>query len=112
MTELYRSGLLPQEEMEAEAGRLRLEEQRLHPEELQHCEQAAAVLADFAEIWKEATHTERREMLQLMFDRIQVKAGRVTAIQPRASFYPLVVTTGATGIAPAVAIIPPEADDA
>jgi hypothetical protein len=59
-------------------------------------------MIDFAEVWSAATQLERKEMLRLIFQRINIEEGRIAAVQPTAAFYPLLVTAGATGFEPAI----------
>lgn len=108
IVDLYRAGLLPQDEMESEAAEIRAEQQKLNPQLLEQCQELVPLVIDFAEVWDAATPLERKEMLRLMFQRINMKEGRIAAVQPTAAFYPLLVTAGATGIASEVTIFAPD----
>ena len=107
LVNLYTAGMLSDEAMQQEAEEINRARARLDPQIVQRSEEVAPILQDFALVWAEATPTERKQMLRLMFQRVELQEGLLAAIQPQADFYPLIARTGATGIAPQVAILEP-----
>jgi hypothetical protein len=61
----------------------------LAPEPLPDLDQAEHVLTDFSIFWNDEADAEaKRQMLQLVFERVWLDEGRVVAVRPKNAFAP------------------------
>ncbi|UCC62402.1 MAG: hypothetical protein JSV36_16770, partial [Anaerolineae bacterium] len=73
---------------ELERDKIRRELSSLETPESVKIEEAAALLEDFPEIWKQASLIERKKLLQEIFDKIVVKDRQIVEVLPRPPFVP------------------------
>jgi hypothetical protein len=74
----------------------------LAPGTIPDLDQAERVLNDFTIMWRDESDPEaKRELLQLLFDRVWLDDGRVVAVRPKHGFPPFFKTPTHTGRAQA-----------
>jgi len=62
---------------------------QLAPEPIPDLDQAEQLLNDFSIFWRDESDPEvKRQMLQLLFERVWLNDGRVVAVRPKHAFAP------------------------
>lgn len=86
---IFQLGDITEQAYRAERDRLRGALVELSPAQAFDVERAAQVLQNFGELWQAATLAEREEIARSMIERIFVFCGKITALEPKPDFYPL-----------------------
>lgn len=88
---LYIKGDLPDDDYEKEKQRIELQLDQIRPVAKTEYDNAAVTLASAGALWAKATDIQRMELARVIFQKIYVNAETVSAVEPRPSFYPLMV---------------------
>jgi DNA invertase Pin-like site-specific DNA recombinase len=86
---LYIKGDSPDDEYEKEKRRIELQLDQIRPVAKTEYDSAAVTLASAGALWAKATDIQRMELARVMFQKIYINSGTVSAIEPQLSFYPL-----------------------
>ncbi len=109
LAQLYLDRMIEESDYQAEKRRIDEQRAKLDSVEVKRVLQAGEMIISMPEIWAAATPFERKGLLNLLFEEVIVEGDRIAAVTARSDFYPLLVTTEATGVghAATIKIIPP-----
>jgi hypothetical protein len=89
LRDLYEFGDVDRNEYLVRRQEIQLQLAELTPEPLPDLDEAEKVLNDFSLFWRDQSNAEeKRQMLQLVFERVWLDEGRVVAVRPKHAFAP------------------------
>jgi site-specific DNA recombinase len=89
LRDLYELGDLDRSEYLARRQEIQTQLAELAPEPIPDLDQAEQVLSDFSIFWRDESDAEaKRQMLQLVFERVWLDDGHIVAVRPKHAFAP------------------------
>jgi len=89
LRDLYELGDLDRNEYLVRRQEIQTQLAELAPEPLPDLDEAEQVLSDFSVFWRDQSDPdEKRQMLELVFERVWLDEGRVVAVRPKHAFAP------------------------
>lgn len=94
LKKLYLDGDIDAEEYTREKRRIQSGLERLVPPRWVRIEEAAQLLEQWDQVWQNASFKEKKTLLRMMLEAVNLKDRSVVSIKPRSTFRPLFVAAG------------------
>ena len=94
LKKLHLDGDLADEEYNRERAKNKKDMDSLIPLQFVDIEEAGRLLENFDKVWGKANLSEKKTLLRMIFEAVNVKDGKIVSIKPRSTYRPLLAAAG------------------